>query len=140
MRTRVAVVGAGIVGLAAASALRRAGVAVHCFEQATRGHAESAGLTRIFRHAHGDPAMVHLAMQARAGHTSPDRLALFSQVGRPVIVHENHHNAPPGGSFTCAIYRSAIEVDWTLIPQASATRPPGTRVLVDKVGIPLAPP
>jgi hypothetical protein len=45
------VVGAGIVGLAAASALRRAGVAVRCFEQATPGHAESAGLTRIFRFA-----------------------------------------------------------------------------------------
>jgi sarcosine oxidase len=67
MSTRVAVVGAGIVGLAAASALRRAGVAVRCFEQATPGHAESAGLTRIFRHAHGDPALVRLAMQARAG-------------------------------------------------------------------------
>src|SRR5919199_489902 len=66
MSTRVAVVGAGIVGPAAASALRRAGVTVRCFEQATPGHAESAGLTRIFRHAHGDPALVHLAMQARA--------------------------------------------------------------------------
>ena len=66
-REQGAVVGAGIAGLAAANALRRAGVAVRCFEQATPGHAETAGLTRIFRHAHGDPALVHLAMQARAG-------------------------------------------------------------------------
>jgi sarcosine oxidase len=67
MSTRIAVVGAGIVGLAAASALRRADAEVRCFEQSTPGQAESAGLTRIFRHAHGDAALVHLAMQARAG-------------------------------------------------------------------------
>ena len=31
------------------------------------GHAESIGLTRIFRHAHGDPALVRLAMRAGEG-------------------------------------------------------------------------
>ena len=40
----VAVVGAGIVGLATASALRRAGGAVRCFEQATPGNA-ACGIT-----------------------------------------------------------------------------------------------
>jgi sarcosine oxidase len=73
MSTRIAVVGAGIVGLAAASALRRADAEIRCFEQATPGQAESAGLTRIFRHAHGDTALVHLAMQARAGWTVWER-------------------------------------------------------------------
>lgn len=66
MSTKVAVVGAGVVGLAAACALRRAGAEVRCFERAEPGQAESAGLTRIFRHAHGDPAMVDLALRARA--------------------------------------------------------------------------
>ena len=45
MSTRVAVVGAGIVGLAAASALRRAGAAVRCYEQVTPGHAVLASNT-----------------------------------------------------------------------------------------------
>lgn len=65
MSTKVAVVGAGIVGLAAATALRDAGVDVRCFDKATPGQAQSAGLTRIFRYAHTDPALVRLAMQAR---------------------------------------------------------------------------
>ena len=63
---KVAVVGAGIVGLAAASALRRAGAEVRCFEKSAPGNAESAGLTRIFRCAHGDPILVDLAQQSRA--------------------------------------------------------------------------
>jgi len=64
---KVAVIGAGIVGLAAANALRRAGAEVRCFEKATPGQAESIGLTRIFRQAHGDPELVRLAMRAREG-------------------------------------------------------------------------
>lgn len=72
--------------------------------------------------------------------TTAARRALIACAGEPVIVHENHHNAPPGGSFTCVVYRSAIEVDWTVIPRATATRPPATRVLFDHVGVPLAPP
>ncbi|HZS86421.1 MAG TPA: FAD-dependent oxidoreductase [Chloroflexota bacterium] len=67
MKIRVAVVGAGIVGLAAADALQRAGATVQLFEKETPGQAQSAGLTRIFRCAHGDPRLVALAMQARDG-------------------------------------------------------------------------
>jgi len=64
---RVAVIGAGVVGLAATDALCRAGAEVRCFEKAVPGHAESIGLTRIFRHAHGNPALVRVAMRAGAG-------------------------------------------------------------------------
>ncbi len=64
---RVAVVGAGVVGLAATDALGRLGAEVRCFEKAVPGHAESIGLARIFRHAHGDPALVRLAMRAGEG-------------------------------------------------------------------------
>ncbi len=64
---KVAVIGAGIVGLAAADALCRAGAEVRVFEKATPGQAESVGLTRIFRHAHGDAALVRLAMRAGEG-------------------------------------------------------------------------
>jgi len=64
---KVAVIGAGVVGLAAADALCRAGAEVRCFEKGTPGHAESVGLTRIFRQAHGDPRLARLAMRAREG-------------------------------------------------------------------------
>lgn len=61
----VAVVGAGVVGLATADALARRGSDVRCFEVATPGHAQSGGLTRIFRHRHDDERLVALAVQAR---------------------------------------------------------------------------
>jgi sarcosine oxidase len=65
MPTRVAVVGAGIIGLATASELIRAGAEVRLYEKETVGAAQSKGSTRIFRHAHGDPRLVELAMRAR---------------------------------------------------------------------------
>ncbi len=69
MRTapQVAMVGAGVLGLAATDALVRLGTEVRCFEKAVPGHVESLGLTRIFRHAHGDPALVRVAMRAGEG-------------------------------------------------------------------------
>lgn len=63
----VAVVGAGIVGLAATDALARRGVQVRCFEAATPGQAQSGGLTRIFRHRHDDERLIGLAVEARQG-------------------------------------------------------------------------
>lgn len=63
----VAVVGAGIVGLAATDALARRGADVVCFEGGVPGQAQSGGLTRIFRHRHDDERLVALAVEARAG-------------------------------------------------------------------------
>jgi sarcosine oxidase len=63
----VAVVGAGIVGLAAADALARSGVNVVCLERGAPGSGQSAGMTRIFRHLHWRPELVGLAREARAG-------------------------------------------------------------------------
>src|SRR5438270_7840740 len=62
--TRVAVVGAGVVGLAAAAELRWAGAEVRLYEKAVPGQAQSQGKPRIFRRAHSDPWLVELAMQA----------------------------------------------------------------------------
>jgi sarcosine oxidase len=61
----VAVVGAGIVGLAAAHALAERGVDVRCFEAARPGAGQSAGRTRIFRHAHARAELVPFASDAR---------------------------------------------------------------------------
>lgn len=71
--------------------------------------------------------------------TSPERLSLFSQFGVPALIHENNNNAPEGGTFTFVMYStSAIMVDWILIPQSKAKQPFNSRLLFDKVGVPVA--
>ncbi|MFF0990027.1 NAD(P)/FAD-dependent oxidoreductase [Kocuria nitroreducens] len=64
--TRTAVVGAGIVGLAAAHALRARGADVTLYESGPPGGGQSAGQGRIFRHAHEDPRLVALVARSRA--------------------------------------------------------------------------
>jgi glycine/D-amino acid oxidase-like deaminating enzyme len=63
---RVAVVGAGVVGLATAASLVRDGVEVVCFERSAVMGERSAGSSRIFRLAHVDADLVRLADRARA--------------------------------------------------------------------------
>lgn len=68
--------------------------------------------------------------------TSPERHALFSQFGKPALIHENNNNAPEGGTMTFVLYKdSAIMVDWVLIPQSKATRPSQSKLLFEKVSI-----
>jgi sarcosine oxidase len=65
---KVAVIGAGVVGLSAAACLVRAGVDVVCCERAGAVMGErSAGSSRIFRLAHVEPDLVRLAVVARDG-------------------------------------------------------------------------
>lgn len=66
---RVAIVGAGINGCAAAWALRRQGVEATLIDQFEPGHVRgsSHGRTRIFRLAYPEPHWVALAEQALAG-------------------------------------------------------------------------
>lgn len=61
---RVAVVGAGIVGLSTAVALVDRGVTVTVFERDTPGDGQSGGSSRIFRHAHDDPRLVQHAQRS----------------------------------------------------------------------------
>lgn len=61
---RVAVIGAGVVGLATATALLDAGTDVRLYERDTPGRAQSNGRTRVFRLAHGDARLVDLASRA----------------------------------------------------------------------------
>jgi sarcosine oxidase len=62
------VVGAGVVGLATARAIARAGQRVTLIEQHAVGHAQgsSHGTSRIFRLGYRDPRFVQLAREARA--------------------------------------------------------------------------
>jgi sarcosine oxidase len=64
---RVAVVGAGVVGLAAAQQLLLHGVEVDCYEAEAPMAGRSLGDTRIFRLLHADPELAALAMQAKEG-------------------------------------------------------------------------
>lgn len=71
--------------------------------------------------------------------TTPERLTLFGQFGTPALIHENNNNAPEGGTFTVTLYaNSVIIVDWVLIPQSTAKRPGGSKLLFDKAGIPVS--
>ena len=73
--------------------------------------------------------------------TSPERYSLFSQFGMPALIHENNYNAPDGGTFTFVLYaKSAIMVDWVLIPQSKAVRPYQSQLLFDKAEITLSSP
>ncbi len=74
------------------------------------------------------------------GQTTPERLRLFCQFGEPILIHENHQNAKPGGSFSFVRYRAGgVMVDWSLRPQMGAARAADTLLLFDKVGIALLP-
>ncbi|HEY2195182.1 MAG TPA: FAD-binding oxidoreductase [Actinomycetospora sp.] len=63
---KVTVVGAGIVGLAAADALVRRGHTVTVLEADRPMGARSVGSSRVFRLAHADPALVEAASRARS--------------------------------------------------------------------------
>ncbi len=73
--------------------------------------------------------------------TTPERMALFSKFGEIAILHENNHNAPDGGTFTNVIYaKTALIIDWIIIPRKMAQRPSPSHLLFDRVGILEAPP
>jgi sarcosine oxidase len=83
-RVRVAVVGAGVMGCAAAWALTARGAEVTVHEQFELDHARgsSHGRTRIFRVAYPDPHWIRLAQEAHAGwlELRPDLLGLYGLV------------------------------------------------------------
>ena len=62
----IGVVGAGIVGLSTAYALRERSASVCVYDSGLPGSGQSTGETRIFRHAHDDPRLVEFARASRA--------------------------------------------------------------------------
>jgi glycine/D-amino acid oxidase-like deaminating enzyme len=130
----VAVVGAGIVGLAAADALARAGVDVACFEAAEPGSGQSAGYTRVFRHVHDRADLVELVSRARRGWDEWSELA-----GEPLIGDEGVLFASPEAEDLAVLLADGgiehrfvdEEEQRRLLP---VLRPPGGQALYDVRG------
>jgi predicted nucleotidyltransferase len=73
--------------------------------------------------------------------TTQERFELFNRFGIPALIHENNNNAPEGGTFTLVLYSdSALMIDWVLMPLSRAKRIHPSRLLFDKVSIPVSPP
>ncbi len=80
-----------------------------------------------------------LRLESVSDQTSPERLWFISQFGVPALIHENNNNAPEGGTFTFVLYaKSAMMVDWVLVPQSKSQRPYQSTLLFDNVGIPVS--
>ncbi len=70
--------------------------------------------------------------------TTAKRLAVLQQFGEPAVIHENHFNAPEGGSFTFTLYAgSALMVDWVFVPLSDARRPAQAQLLFSKADVPI---
>ena len=133
-RVKVAVVGAGVVGLSTTAALLTAGVDVVCFERSATVMGErSTGSSRIFRLAHADPDLVALAMIARDGFA---RWA--TQAGTP-MVHPGGCVVSGGDAAERAAAMAAVDAPHALVePGSDQLRVPAavsaSPVLVDPEG------
>ena len=103
----MAVVGAGLLGSAAARALAARGVPTLLFEQFSLGHdrGSSHGATRIFRYSYPDPCYVEMAV--RAGEAWA---ALAADAGEQLLVRTGGLDAGPGAE-DCAKALAACNVE-----------------------------
>ncbi len=126
-RESVAVIGAGVMGLAAADELSRRGQAVTLYERDRVGHrgGGSWGTARIFRLAYDNPRYVAACVEARGLWRR-----LEDEVGEPLIV-------PTGGldfgdAATVAAVGAALDAAGapheSLTPEQASARWPGLRL------------
>jgi sarcosine oxidase len=139
---RVAVIGAGVVGLAATAELLERDVEVTCYERRRPMAERSAGESRIFRLAHGDPALVELAGQSRRLFARWEELAgeeLIDQVGTVVsgtgasvwseamtAVGAEHYDVGPDSDL--------LRLPTAKLPELSVVDPAGGVLRVDRIG------
>jgi sarcosine oxidase len=132
--SEVAVVGAGIVGLAVTDALRRRGVDVACFEAGEPGEGQSAGTSRVFRHLVATPALAALAVQAR-----PAWDAWSQRAGERLLATDGWVRLGGDRGADLALLRGAgvpaIELDpGEAVARMPLIDPPGEPLLLDPLG------
>lgn len=67
-----------------------------------------------------------------------ERPSLYEAVAQPILVQRDKaSNSMPGGSFQLVVYPGPVEVDWNIGPTGQAQRHERSRVLFDRVGIPI---
>ena len=131
---RIGVIGAGIVGLSTAYALRRYPVTVRCYEAGAPMSGRSRGGTRIFRNAHGTPALVRYALRAREGWTRWERTAGRTLIGPETTVVSGDGADDWYAAMRAAGVRCGLYSDLAHVPGLPARpRTPGP-FLVDPAG------
>jgi len=143
---RVAVVGAGVIGLATTAALLDRGVEVLCFEKLGPMAERSAGESRIFRLAHSDPQLVDLAARSRHLFTGWEGQAdqqLIDPVGT-VVSGDNAHLWAAAMAAAGAVHLEVgpdcelLRLPTHQIPDESVIDPEGGVIRVERVGAYLA--
>lgn len=126
---RIAVIGAGVTGLATTYALRQQGQDAWCYESGVPMGARSVGDTRIFRLAHDRPELVRWAEQSR---TLWDGWS--QQAGRPLIGPEGVVVSGEISSISAAMATAAVPFDVTdTAPDVPGADPQGP-FLIDPSG------
>ncbi|MFG1924947.1 FAD-dependent oxidoreductase [Cryptosporangium sp. NPDC048952] len=131
---RIGVIGAGIVGLSTAYALRRYPVTVRVFDRAAPMTGRSRGGTRIFRYAHDIPALVRYAVRAREGWSRWERTSGQVLIGAETTVVSGsgaaeRYAAMRAAGVRCGLYSSVSSVPG--LPARPSTPGP---FLVDPAG------
>jgi sarcosine oxidase len=120
----VIVVGAGVVGLSAALALRDRGARVVVLESAAPGAGQSTGPGRIFRHVHDLPGLIGLAVRARLGwRAAEERLGRRLLDGRGTLMLGGPREEYAASLAAAGVPCSLVEPDD--LPPGLGVRAPG---------------
>ncbi|GAA0245478.1 FAD-binding oxidoreductase [Cryptosporangium japonicum] len=131
---RIGVIGAGIVGLSTAYALRRYPVTVRVFDRAAPMTGRSRGGTRIFRYAHDTPALVRYAARAREGWNRWERTSGQVLIGAETTVVSGDGAAERYAAMRAAGVRCGLYPSLASVPGLPARPETPGPFLVDPAG------
>ncbi|MFD0772760.1 NAD(P)/FAD-dependent oxidoreductase [Streptomonospora algeriensis] len=107
----IAVIGAGVLGLAATEALARRGVYAMCFDGRTPGQGQSGGRTRTFRHRHDDPDVVRMAADSLALWRAWEQRSGRTLIGGEGAVYSGMTEADAAGLLTHGVPHEWVDGD-----------------------------